>query len=136
MFGGVDAAVAELTGARPMINDQLELGPVAGVAAPRIGMHIVKSGRASGITEGIISGLVGEQATTYNGFPWKIQHVVHIIPVRFGAEVSRAGDSGSWWLDKATNKVVGLHFAGDDDPEYALAIAMPQVLEALDIDLA
>jgi endonuclease G len=135
MLRGVDAAVAELTDARPMLNEQVGLGAVRGVAAPRIDMHVVKCGRSSGITEGIISGLSGEYPTTYGGFSAKIQHVVHIRPLRFGDEVSRGGDSGSWWLDKATNQVVGLHFAGDDEPEYALAIAMPQVLEALQVDL-
>ena len=49
---------------------------------------------------------------------------------------AQAGDSGSWWLEGATHRAVGLHFAGSNDPEYGLAIAMPQVLEALNIDIA
>ena len=67
---------------------------------------------------------------------WHRIHFVHrIVPQPGFAEVSRGGDSGSWWLEEDTHQAVGLHFAGQDDPETALAIAMPQVLDALNVDI-
>jgi len=64
-----------------------------------------------------------------------IQHVMTIVPVPGKREVSAGGDSGSWWLDVETRAAVGLHFAGSDDPEQALAIEMVAVLDALDVEL-
>lgn len=51
-------------------------------------------------------------------------------------EVSRPGDSGSWWLDSGSRKLVALHFAGYTAMEAALAMSMPRVLDALDMDIA
>jgi endonuclease G len=132
----IDAAVAELTGARPLINDQLDIGPVTGAGEPVIGMRVTKSGRRTGVTTGIITGIEGRQAMNYGGIPRVIRHVVHITQAPEGGPVSDRGDSGSWWLEETTRRAVGLHFAGSNEPEYGLAIAMPQVLDALNVDIA
>jgi|SRR5215470_4375764 len=136
MSAGIDAAVAEVTNARPIINDQLGLGPVTGVDSPTLGMSVAKSGRSSEITEGMIDGVEGVRTIRYNGFDRTVRHVVHIVQTAGGGEVSEPGDSGSWWLEKSSNQAVGLHFAGSDVPEYGLAIAMPQVFDTLQVDLA
>jgi endonuclease G len=134
MDRGIDAAVAKLSATRPWINDQFEVAPVSGVVAPSLNMRVVKSGRGSGVTKGVIDGFEGEYPIEYGGLPRKIKHVFRIVPVTKMGEVSRPGDSGSWWLEKDSNKTAGLHFAGSDYPEEAaLAIAMPQVLEALNV---
>jgi endonuclease G len=133
MTQGVDAAVAKLTDARSWVNDQLDVGPVSGVTAPMLGMRVVKSGRGSGVTKGVIDGVEGEYPIEYGGLSRKIKHVYRIVPVTAMGEVSRGGDSGSWWLEEGTKQAVGLHFAGYDNPETALTIAMPQVLEALNV---
>ncbi len=133
----IDAAVARLTGARGWSNEQLGVGPVTGVGAPTVGMRVTKSGRASAVTYGVIDGFEGEYPIYYQGVPHRIKHVHRIVPEDGYSEVSRAGDSGSWWLEQATCRAVGLHFAGNDYPtETALAIAMPQVLDALKVDIA
>lgn len=136
MTEGIDAAVAKLlTDARPWINDQLDIGAVSGVGSPRLGMQVVKSGRGSERTEGVVDGVLGDYPIRYGGLPRKIRHVYRIAPLT-GTEVSRGGDSGAWWLEQDTRKAVALHFAGFDYPmEAALAIAMPQVLEALRVDI-
>jgi endonuclease G len=135
MREGIDAAVAELTGARPIINDQLDLGLVSGVTAPTLDMRVIKSGRTSEVTHGIITGVEGVRTIPYGGFDRIVRHVVHIAQAPEGGQVSAGGDSGSWWLEEGTNKVVGLHFAGDNFPAYGLAIAIPQVLDALNVDV-
>lgn len=132
---GLDAAIAELTDARPIINNQLGLGSVAGVTTPTLGMQVFKSGRTSGLTNGVIDGVEGLQTIPYGGFYRTVRHVVHIMQSPEGGEISRGGDSGAWWLEAGSNRAVGLHFAGDDQPEYGLATAMPQVLAALGVEI-
>lgn len=135
MSQGIDAAVAKLEGPRSTLNEAYEIGSVTGSVEPMMGMRLVKSGRASQVTKGLVTGVEGEQPIWYGGFQRKIRHIVHIAQPPEGGEISRGGDSGAWWLDRATNKVAALHIAGDDDPEYALAISMPRVLNALEIEI-
>jgi hypothetical protein len=131
----IDAAVAELTGSRPLTNHHLDLGPVTGVRVPELGMRVTKSGCGSEVTAGIVTGIEGRIAQYYDGVQQVIRHTVHIAQTPEGGEVSRKGDSGSWWLEEDTHKAVALHFVGSDFPEYAVAIAMPQVLAALNVDI-
>jgi endonuclease G len=135
MNDNIDAAVAKLTPARPWVNDEFELGPVLGSLAPMVDMRVTKSGRGSGITTGIIDGIEGEYPVPYAGLWRKIKYV-HRIVARHD-EASRGGDSGSWWLEEDSRKAVGLHFAGYDSDweDTALAMAMPQVLDALNIEI-
>ena len=135
MNQGIDAAVAKLEDNRSTLDEEYEIGAVTGVIEPMLDMQVIKSGRASRVTQGIVSGIEGEQPIWYGGFQRKIRHIVHISQRLEGSEVSRGGDSGSWWLDEATNKVSALHIAGNNYPEYALAISMPKVLDALDVDI-
>jgi endonuclease G, mitochondrial len=135
MAQGLDAAVARLEGPRTTLYEELQIGEVRGVVEPAINMRLVKSGRASEITHGIISGIGGERLVWYGGLQRKIRQIVHIVQTPQGGEVSRGGDSGSWWLEESTCRAAALHIAGEDVPEYALAVSMPRVLEALDITI-
>jgi hypothetical protein len=53
--------------------------------------------------------------------------------------LSLEGDSGSLWVESATGRAVGLHFAGEDDQsplnDYALAHAIEDVFARLNIAL-
>ena len=131
---GIDAAVATLNGARDWSNNQLGIGPVTGCGTPVMDMRVIKSGRASGVTRGVIDGFAGEYPITYHGVLRSIKHVCRIVPQPGELIVSQPGDSGSMWLEQVTHQAVGLHFAGQDDPETALAIALPEVFAALDVN--
>lgn len=133
MAANLDAAVATLTGRRELLNDQLQLGPVRGVENAELGMRAVKSGRRSAVTYGAVVGIEGEAKLTYSGVQRVIRRVVTIEPANAGSEVSAGGDSGSWWLEMTSRRAVGLHFAGSNGPETALAMDMPAVLNALDV---
>jgi endonuclease G len=134
MSSGLDAAVADLDGTRQLVNDQLHVGPVRGVGTATLGMEVVKSGRTTGITNGRVTGVDGVAQITYAGVRRLIRMVVTISPLR-DDEVSRPGDSSSLWLARETRHAVGLHFAGSDVPERALANDVQPVLTALDVDL-
>ena len=132
----MDAAVASLNGARDCVNTQLNLAPVRGLGEPALGMGVVKSGRASGVTTGVVTGIGGVAKFMYDGLLRVVRNVVHIAPLRAGAEVSAPGDSGAFWLDAASHHAVALHFAGVNAPEYGLGMAMAPVLDALGVDLS
>jgi endonuclease G len=131
----LDAAVAALSGSRPLINEQYELGTVTGVAAPELGMDLIKSGRRTGITRGFISAVEGVARINYGPVDRVIRNVFTIEPHFPFTQTSMPGDSGSAWLVEDTREVVGLHFAGSDFPERALAMDLQSVLDALDVDL-
>ena len=135
MAQGIDAAIARLSRARSWVNDQVDVGRVTGMRSPHLGMKTIKSGRASKVTHGIVDGVEGESTIRYGSMWRKIRHVYRIVPQQPGGEISRPGDSGSWHLNEATNEVVGLHFAGSNVPERALAIDMPRVMQVLDVVL-
>ncbi len=133
---GYDAAVAELTGSRALINEQFERWPLKGMAQPDPGMQVVKSGRKTGVTNGVVSTLVpGPFKMEYSGVQRLLNHVLRIEPRIPGSEVSAGGDSGSLWCEESTRCAVGLHFAGMNEPETALAMSIQPVLDALNVDL-
>jgi endonuclease G len=135
MAANLDAAVATLTHARQLVNDQVGLGPVRGVSQAELGLSLTKSGRASGITRGRVTGVEGTAKMNYRGIERLIRDVVTIDPID-NREVSRAGDSGSCWLAQETMQAVGLHFAGSDVPERGLAVNMQSVLTVLRVRMA
>jgi endonuclease G len=131
----IDAAVAKLNSNRACSNYQKYIGAVTGVKTPELGMSIMKSGVRSYVTMGRIVGIKGIFKNEYYGPNTTIENVFSIKPLYEMDEVSAAGDSGSWWLENITRQAVGLHFAGSDYPEYALAISMTSVLDALRVDV-
>lgn len=134
MDSGLDAAVAVLNGRRQVSARQSGGRLVTGSRRPAIGMPVEKSGRTTGVTRGRITGMFGVQRLSYGWMERVIRDVVTIDP-REGPIVSSGGDSGSWWIDSDTGAAVGLHFAGSDYPERALAMDMEEVLTALRVDI-
>jgi endonuclease G len=136
MTSNVDAAVAELNGTRYASSAPLELPAVRGTSLAQLGMTVVKSGRTSRVTRGIVTGVEGTQRLYYPGFGYRV--VRHIISITPGdADLSGRGDSGALWIEEASMNAVGLHFAGNapGQPEEALAIDIDRVLDALEVDL-
>lgn len=132
---GLDAAVARLLEGKAFSNEQDGIGTVSGVASPYLGQRLVKSGRGSGISRGMVTGIWGRSLQRYDGIRRVVRHIVHIAPLRTAATVSKPGDSGAWWLDERSRRCVALHFAGSDDPEFGLALAMPEVFQLLNIEI-
>jgi endonuclease G len=142
-----DCALASIEG-REFANDFFELGygPSA-IATVDLGDSVVKSGRTSGVTYGIVSrtkvtikmeygGDVGE--VLVSGF--EIEPDPENPPAN--GEVSMDGDSGSLWLvDHPDRKgiAVGLHLASEagSNPvsEHAIACHIDKVLDKLEVSL-
>jgi endonuclease G len=141
-----DCAIASLT-SRKGTPEILELGVAVGqLGEPDLGDRVVKSGRTTAKTYGIVTrlhtitkidygGSVGEQRI--GGFDIGPDEK-HPAP---NGEVSMGGDSGSAWMavgaDETTaqDMILGLHFAGEtgDEPEHALACYAQSVFEKLEV---
>jgi hypothetical protein len=103
-----DCAVCRIT-SRPVSAELADLGAVRGTQSPRVGMKVVKSGRTTGVTRGVIDGTDGAEFTVVPDPDF---------PAPRG-EISASGDSGSLWLESASLLAVGLHYAGEGDPDPA-----------------
>lgn len=102
----VDAALADPldpAGVSPAI---LDLGPVAGVAEARVGLPVLKSGRTSGVTAGVILATGVSALVSYAG-----RGIARFRGQVVTTFMAAPGDSGSLLVDGA-NRAVGLLFAG------------------------
>ena len=140
-----DAALAKLIGDREFARDLLELNPLSGVEAnPRLGLRVVKSGRTTAITQGIIDGVSLSLVLNYDNGPRVLFHdQLRIVPrapwPATPYELTRAGDSGAIWVNESNNRAVGLHFAGERDArpvaEYSAANRLDILAAQLNFDV-
>jgi soluble lytic murein transglycosylase len=132
---GLDAAVSRLKSNKLLLNQQQGIGAVSGVALPLLGMRVIKSGAATGVTAGVITGILGYSMQRYANRKQLIGPFVCITPEEPNAPINAPGDSGAWWLERSSRRAVALHFAGSDDPSFGLAFSMPEVLHTLDVEV-
>jgi endonuclease G len=142
-----DCAIASMFG-RGISNEILELGTlVAKIGEPHLKDRVVKSGRTTGVTYGVVSRLEVNTKMDYPGGTRATIGGFEIVsdPKKPAPnnEISRGGDSGSAWMalgknGKPTDVMLGLHFAGDDDDggtsEFALACFANSVVTKLEIE--
>ena len=133
-----DAAVAQLNDSREVLTETLDNDTVDDATTPQLGMLVWKSGRTTERTEGFVDGIKMTTSVNYGAAGVRVmQEVIRIVP-RPGVgnvEISMGGDSGSIWVDEASGKGVGLHFAGEvgNAPEHGLANELQPVLNALNV---
>lgn len=123
----VDAAIAIPNEGIATNSAILDLNyPPAGIADPRLGMSVVKSGRTTGLTSGIITQVDVTVDVEYGGQRARFVNQMVITPF------SQRGDSGALVLN-ADRHAVGLIFSGSD----AISVATPIrfVLAAMRADL-
>jgi endonuclease G len=134
---------------RSFSNVVIDLGvSIDKLGEPELGDKVIKSGRTTGVTHGVVSrvnaiakidyrGSMGNQEI--GGFEIGIDSA---NPPENG-EISMGGDSGSVWIFKSSNGkpstiMAGLHFAGESSTnptEYAIACYPKSVFEKLQITL-
>jgi hypothetical protein len=136
----MDAAVATLNGVRGHSRDILGLGTISGTDTATLGMLVVKSGRTTGITRGVVDGVSMSVSINY-GDPGVVAFTnqIRIVPrapwPALDYEVSMGGDSGSVWLNEGNNRAIGLHFAGETDPMPASENAICSPIEPIATEL-
>ena len=99
-----DCAVCRIS-SRTFSTDLADLGTARAITYPLVGMKVVKSGRSTAVTRGVIDGTDGGEFTVVPD---------PASPAPMG-EISAGGDSGSLWLESSSMLAVGLHFAGETD---------------------
>ena len=111
-----------------------------------LGDLVVKSGRTTGVTRGVVRRVGVVAKIEYGGDVGQKEIGGFEIGPAPGAdpngEISSGGDSGSLWMSEAPGMgdvAVGLHFAGETDPdpgaEHALACEIHKVLDKLNVRL-
>jgi endonuclease G, mitochondrial len=138
-----DCAIASIDNRQlaPEIFD-LNVG-VARIGEPDLGDRVIKSGRTTDVTYGIVQRIQVTTRIDYRGVGSKEIGCFEIGPdpahPAANEEISMGGDSGSAWLfvddDDITDMMLGLHFAGEvgNQPEHALACYAGSVFEKLSI---
>ncbi|WP_432139454.1 MULTISPECIES: DNA/RNA non-specific endonuclease [unclassified Streptomyces] len=125
---------------------ELDVAPRT-LGEPELDDKVVKSGRSTGVTHGVVRRVDTVAKIDYGG----VTGVRTVGCFEIGpdpdhpssdGEVSSGGDSGAAWLfkegDRVSTVMAGLHFAGEgtgDPDEHALACLSTSVFEKLDITL-
>jgi hypothetical protein len=127
-----DAALARPLNPDMFSGEILGVGRMKGTKAPTLGMALRKSGRTTGITDGMVTLLNATVNVAY-------QTSEGTKTARFTNQVisqamSQGGDSGSLIFDPTDFKAVGLLFAGSSVATIFTPIDV--VLGALNIELA
>lgn len=121
----LDCAAALVFNPSLLIGQILGIGQLMPPVAPMLGMRVLKSGAETGVTEGFIVKIAGDD--------------VEIAPFGFGTdyELSEGGDSGALWIDASTHAPVALHYRGSDrgTPERAYGKAIQSVLNRLGLSV-
>jgi hypothetical protein len=131
----VDCAIAKVGNTSLVSREVLFIGDPNGTGAAATDMIVHKFGRTTGYRVGRVSSVVFDVTITYDvgavGF-------VDQIAIRGlnAQSFSDAGDSGSAILERATNKVVGLLFAGATNGSMTFANPITDVLAQLKVSLA
>lgn len=138
LMAHLDAGLGRLHGKR-LPREQLgSSGSISGSAIPQPGMQVMMFDQNGELVSGIITGILGCGLHRLDGAPRLIRHVVHIAPEISEIDDFSAGNSGAWWLTRAPDgnyRAVGLQFAGVASSPFTLALSMPEVLSALDVDI-
>ncbi|MDQ0000079.1 endonuclease G [Pseudarthrobacter sulfonivorans] len=114
---------------------------------PELGDKVVKSGRTTGVTHGVVRRVDTIAKIRYGSAGQQAIGCFEIGPdpdnLPTDGEISKGGDSGATWMFKAANGrpgtvLAGLHFAGEtgsSTDEHALACLPQSVFEKLEITL-
>ena len=144
-----DCAISSIIG-RKLDPKVLELDVIPKrVARVALRDAVVKSGRTTGVTYGIVTRVGVTVNVNYGGSAGMAQiggFEIAVNPKKppVDGEVSSGGDSGSLWMIDTRGQdrdvAVGLHFAGETDPdpaaEHAMACNIDSVLKKLKIAFA
>ncbi|MDX6623996.1 MAG: endonuclease mitochondrial [Solirubrobacterales bacterium] len=139
-----DCAIASIEN-RPTAEEVFELDvPIRQIGDPELGDQVVKSGRTTGVTRGVVTRVHTITKLSYGA---EGEHEIGSFEISAdpanpaeNGEISMGGDSGSAWMavdgsGEASEMMVGLHFAGEtvEPAEYALACYASSVFAKLEI---
>jgi hypothetical protein len=121
----LDCAAAKVLDEVETVGEILGLGRLGKPVDPIPGMQVIKSGIATGITEGTVRSVSDKR-------------VIIAAPAGFPSnyELSGGGDSGAVWVQKNTLSAVALHTRGNDTgEEVAFAVPVRDVMQVLGLQV-
>lgn len=124
----VDAALAQPRQDSDLLEQNLEIGAIDGVAAGELGMQVVKSGRTTGLTSGTITVLEASIRVNYGS-----DRAAVFEGQLVSTPMSQGGDSGSLIVSAQGHHAVGLLFAGSS--QATIFNPIQAVLDALKVDI-
>jgi hypothetical protein len=126
----VDCAVARIMPAYTgeLLPNIAGVGIPSGITTAERGMEIMKFGRTSGLTRGVVRDTNFRFTMDYPGLG-SVGFLDQVLCTRY----SQPGDSGSLVLEASTNRAVGLHFSGA--PTGSVFCPIGEVLSALRVQL-
>jgi hypothetical protein len=131
----VDGAIAELDPQNGAVADILFIGAPQGTAAAAKDVIVHKFGRTTSYRAGRVSSVTFDVTIPYEVGDVVFENQVAIRGLN-GRRFSDAGDSGSAILERETNKVVGLLFAGATNGSLTFANHIADVFAKLKVKLA
>ena len=129
----VDCAIAKAVTANMVSSSILFIGAPHGQAVAAIDMVVHKFGRTTSYRVGRVTSINTDVSVQYETGTFTFSRQI-IIQGLNGQQFSAAGDSGSLILERATNKAVGLLFAGSST--HTIGNHIREVLAALNVTLA
>jgi hypothetical protein len=129
----VDCAIAKALQKSLVSNSILFIGPPQGTTAAAMDMVVHKFGRTTSYRVGRITSINTDVSVQYDTGVYKFSSQI-IIKGLNNQQFSAGGDSGSLILERATNKAIGLLFAGSST--HTIANHIKDVLSALSVTLA
>ncbi len=121
----LDFGAAEIEPGIAVNNFLLGVGVLGPPRSPRVGLHVMKAGSATGITEGVIEHVDSDKIRI-------------VVPSAYpaGYILSSVGDSGAVWVARSSRRPVALHVGGNvTGPETATAIAISRVFADFGLSL-
>jgi hypothetical protein len=121
---GLDCAAARLSDSAKFALEILHIGPLSAPRSPVEGMRVIKAGASTGVTEGKITRINGDEITIkpLDDFPLEYQ-------------LSDTGDSGAVWVERESRAPLGLHYSAQSGGAgVAYAIPMLTVLRELNLE--
>jgi hypothetical protein len=131
----VDGAIAKLKSAGIATRNILFIGAPQGVTPATVDTIVHKFGRTTSYRAGRISSVSFDVTIPYDVGNVVFQDQIAIRGLS-GKRFSDSGDSGSAILERATNKVVGLLFAGATNGSLTFANHIKDVFTKLKVSLA
>lgn len=130
-----DAAIAVVDDPNQVSKPVLFIGPIQGVTDATRDMTVHKFGRTTSYTAGRVSSVEFDVSVPYEVGEVIFQDQIAIRGLD-GRSFSDSGDSGSAIMERATNEMVGLLFAGATGANLTFANHIRDVLSLLKVKLA
>lgn len=127
----VDAAIATMNNGVRFSNEIMLIGAVRGTAAAALGNVVVKHGRTTKLTRGVVTSITFPVNRNDGN---NLTNQIRVAPVPPFTDMSEGGDSGSIYVNANTSQIIGLHHAGDAPGPAAFGNQIAPVLSLMNID--